>query len=98
MNESKTAQIKQAVAKIDLDKIANYPEHPQSQTLRRIISYSKRIIDSNNEEEIFRLAVRIAYGLEMIVNKVSYVKDEQEKKYWLAISDELFKNTIGKKE
>ena len=81
MNESKTAQIKQAVAKIDLDKIANYPEHPQSQTLRRIISYSKRIIDSNNEEEIFRLAVRIAYGLEMIVNKVSYVKNEEEKKY-----------------
>src|SRR5204863_9936173 len=95
---SKSQKTKQIISKIDLDKIANYPEHPQSKTLRQIIGYSKRILDSNKEEEIFRLAVHIAFSLEMIVNKVSYVKDEQEKKYWLAISDELFKNTIGKKE
>ena len=69
MNENKTEKIKSIVAKIDLNKIANYPEHPKSKTLRQIIRYSQRIIDSSNEQEIFRLTVRIAYGLEMIVNK-----------------------------
>jgi len=94
----KSTQIKQTVAKIDLEKITNYPEHPQSKTLRQIIRYSERILGSNKEEEIFRLAVHLAYGLEMIVNKVGYVKNEIEKKYWLEISDELFKNTVGKKK
>jgi len=78
---SKSTQIKQIISKIDLEKIASYPQHPESQTLRRIIGYSKRTLNSNDEEEIFRLTVRIAYGLEMIVNKVGYVKDEEEKKY-----------------
>jgi hypothetical protein len=81
MNESKTAQIKQIISKIDLNKISNYPQHPESKTLRQIIRYSKRILDSNNEEEIFRLTVRTAYNLDTIVNKTNYVKDEAEKKH-----------------
>jgi len=95
---NKTQQIKNIVAKIDLDKIVNYPEHPKSKTLRQIIRYSQRILESSNDQEIFRLTVRIAYGLEMIVNKTVYVKDEKEKKYWLEISKELFENTIGLKD
>lgn len=95
---NKSTQIKQIISKIDLDKIANYPEHPQSKTLRQIIGYSKRILNSNKEEETFRLAVHIAYSLEMIVNRVGYVKKEEEEKHWLEISDELFKNTVGKKK
>ena len=98
MNENKTAQIKSIVSKIDLDKIASYPQHSESQTLRRIIGYSKRISESSDEQEIFRLTVRIAYGLEMIVNKVGYVKDEAEKKHWLEISEKLFENTVGLKD
>jgi len=98
MNESKTAQIKQIVAKIDLDKIANYSEHPKSKTLRQIIRYSKRIIDSSDEQEIFRLAVRTAYNLDTIVNKTNYVKSEAEKQYWLKISEELFIDTLGEKK
>jgi len=98
MNENKTTQIKQIISKIDLEKIASYPQHPKSKTLRQIIRYSKRILNSNNEEEIFKLTVRIAYGLEMIVNKTGYVKDEAEKKCWLEISKKLFENTIGVKE
>ena len=70
------------MAKIDLDKVASYQkEYPNSKTLRQIIRYSQRILDSNNDQEIFRLTVRIAYGLEMIVNRVVYVKNEEEKKY-----------------
>ena len=98
MNENKTAQIKSIISKIDLDKIASYPEHPESKTLRQIIRYSKRIIDSSDEREIFRLAVRIAYGLEMIVNKINYVKKEEEKKHYLEISEKLFENTVGLKD
>jgi serine protease inhibitor ecotin len=79
MND-KSTKIKQIISKIDLEKIASYPQHPESKTLRQIIRYSKRILNSNNEEEIFKLTVRIAYGLEMIVNKTGYVKDEAEKK------------------
>jgi len=75
----KMTEIKQAVAKIDIGKIANYPEHPQSKTLRQIIRFSKRIIDSSNDQEIFKLAVRLAYSLDMIVSK--YVKKEEEKKF-----------------
>jgi hypothetical protein len=34
----------------------------------------------------------------MIVNKTKYVNDEEEKKYWLKISEELFENTVGLKD
>ena len=94
----KQIKIKIIVSKIDTDKIVSYPQHPKSKTLRQIIRYRKRILDSSKEEEIFRLTVRIAYGLEMIVNKVGYVKNEEEKKYWLELSEELFKHTIGVKK
>jgi hypothetical protein len=82
MND-KTQLIKQIVSKIDLDKIASYPQHPESKTLRQIIRYSERIQSSNNEEEIFKLAVRTAYNLDTICDpdKAGYVKDETEKKY-----------------
>ena len=98
MNENKTEKIKSIITKIDTEKVASYPQHPESKTLRQIIRYSQRIQDSNDEKEIFRLTVRIAYGLEMIVNKTKYVKDEEEKKYWLEISEKLFENTIGLKD
>jgi len=80
---SKSELIKQAVAKIDTDKIASYLQHPQSKTLRRIIGYSKRVQDSDNEQEIFKLAVDLAYCLDTICdpNKAGYVKDENEKKH-----------------
>jgi hypothetical protein len=81
MNENKTEKIKSIIAKIDTNKIASYPQHPESKTLRQIIRFSKRISESSDEQEIFRLTVRIAYGLEMIVNKTKYVNDEEEKKY-----------------
>lgn len=98
MNEIKVAEIKQIVTKIDLDKVASYPQHPESKTLRQIIRFSKRILESSDEKEIFRLTVRIAYGLEMIVDKTSYVKNEEEKKNWLEISEKLFENTVGLKD
>jgi hypothetical protein len=80
MNE-KSQLIKQVIAKVDTDKIASYPQHPKSKTLRQIIRFSKRISESSDEHEIFRLAVRTAYNLDMIVNKTNYVKDEIEKKH-----------------
>ena len=98
MNENKTEKIKSIIAKIDTNKIASYPQHPESKTLRQIIRFSKRISESSDEQEIFRLTVRIAYGLEMIVNKTKYVNDEEEKKYWLKLSEELFENTVGLKD
>ena len=102
-NESKLSQINQIkniVTKTDLNKIANYPEHPQSKTLRRIIRYAQRIINSNNDQEIFRLGTDLAYYLNAICdpNKAGYVKSEAEKKVLLAVSKELFKNTIGVKD
>jgi len=95
---NKNQQIKSIVAKIDTNKIASYPQHPESKTLRQIIRFSKRISESSDEQEIFRLTVRIAYGLEMIVNKTKYIKNEEEKKYWSEISEELFENTVGLKD
>jgi len=98
MNESKTAQIKSIVAKIDIEKINGYlQEHPKSETLRQIFGYRKRISDSSNDQEIFKLAVRLAYNLDTIVNVSKYVKKEEEKKHWLEISKELFENTVGVK-
>ena|SRR6266576_844390 len=94
---SKSELIKQAVSKIDIEKIASYPQHPKSQTLRRIIRYSQRIRDSENKEEIFRLAVDIAYALDMIVNITKYVDDEEEKKHWLKVAEEIFEKTVGAK-
>ena len=101
MNNNKSQLIKKSIAKIDISKIANYQqEYPQSKTLRQIIRYSKRIWDSNNEEEIFKLSVELAYLLDVICDpdKGGYVKEEKEKKYLLKISNELFRNTIGAKE
>ena len=95
----KSQQIKETVAKIDIGKIVDYStEYFKSKTLRQIIRYKKRVQDSNNEQEIFKLATRLAYSFDMIVNKTSYVKDKEEKKFWLEISEELFKHTIGVKK
>ncbi|SRR2546421_10789164 len=95
---NKSTQIKNIVAKIDTDKVASYLKEPRSKTLKQIINYSRRVQENNEEKEIFRLAARIAYNLDTIVNKTDYVKNENEKKHWLEISRELFENTIGVKE
>jgi len=101
MNENKTEKIKNTVIKIDIGKIAVYlQEYSSSKTLRRIISYSRRVLGSNNDKEIFRLSTDLAYYLDTIcdANKSGYVKDETEKKNLLEISKELFENTIGVKD
>jgi len=96
MNESKTAQIKQAVAKIDIGKISLLlQEHSTSKTLKEIIKYSKRTLDSEEEAKVFKLGTDLAYELDILVNKTGYVKKEEEKKFWLEISKELFEKTIG---
>ena len=101
MNNTKTQLIKNSVAKIDIDEI-NFclKQNPNSKTLKQIISYQKRVQESNNDQEIFKLAVSLAYYLDTIcdLNKAGYVKSEEEKKHLLEISKELFKNTIGVKE
>ena len=82
MNESKTAQIKQIISKIDLDKITSYlKEYPSSKTLKQITSHNKKALNSNNDQETFKLAVRLAYHLDTIVNVSKYVKNEEEKKH-----------------
>jgi hypothetical protein len=96
---NKNQQIKNIVAKIDIEKITSYlQEHSSSKTLKQIVRFSKRVLDSSNDQEISRLAVRLAYNLEKIVNVSKYVKDEEEKKFLLELSEELFINTKGKKE
>src|SRR5436305_3360190 len=97
----KSTQIKKIIFKIDLKKIAKYlKKYSASKTLKQIISHNKKAIKSNNDQEIFKMGVRTAYNLDTICdpNKANYVKNEQEKKYWLEISKELFENTIGVKE
>jgi GTP-binding protein EngB required for normal cell division len=97
--DNKSQQIKKTVVKIDINKIFNYStEYFKSKTLRQIIRYNKRIQDSNNEQEIIKLATRLAYSFDMIVNKTGYVKDKEKKKFWLEISEELFKHTTGVKK
>lgn len=99
MNENKTEQIKQIISKIDLDKIASYlQEHSSSKTLKQIVSHKKKALNSSNDQETFKLAVRLAYHLDTIVNVSKYVKDKEEKKHWLEISEQLFENTIGVKD
>jgi len=98
MND-KFQTIKQIVAKIDLDKIASYlQEYSSSKTLKQIVSWKKKLLNSSNEQEIHKLAVRLAYSLDTIVNVSKYVKNEEERKHWLEISEELFKHTIGIKK
>ena len=97
---NKSAQIKPILAKINIPKLIPYLQaHPQSKTLKRIIRYSQRAWDSEDQEEVFKLAVNVAYCLDTICdpNKANYVKNDKEKKYWLAISGELFEATVGKK-
>jgi hypothetical protein len=81
---NKTEKIKQAVAKIDLTKINAYlEEHPKSHTLKRIIRYKERVLNSKNDEEVFKLTTDLAYNLDTICDgkKTGYVKDEAEKKH-----------------
>ena len=101
MNENKTAQIKKVVAKIDIGKITiHLQEYPKSKTLKEIIKYSKRALESNDDKKVFKLGVKLAYNLDTICDpdKADYVKNEEEKKYWSEISKELFENTIGVKK
>lgn len=98
---NKTAKIKEVVAKIDTDKLAKYSEeYPKSKTLRQIIRYKERVLDSKNDEEILKLGISLAHNLDIICDakKTGYVKDEKEKKHWLEISRELFESTVGIKE
>ena len=91
-----TQKIKEIVAKIDIEKINSYlQEYPKSKTLKEIIKYSKRALDSNDDKKAFKLGTDLAYELDILVNKTSYVKKEEEKKFWLEISRELFENTVG---
>jgi hypothetical protein len=79
---NKIQKLKETVSKIDIGKITNYSENnPNSKTLRQVIRYSKRIIDSENEEEILKLSERLAYNFDTIVNISKYIKNEKEKKY-----------------
>lgn len=97
----KISEIKQAVAKIDLDKINGYlQEYPKSHTLKEIIKFSRKLLASEEEKWVFRWGVKLAYNLDTICDpdKAGYVKDEKEKKSWLEISEELFKHTIGVKK
>jgi len=101
MNESKTQQIKQTVAKIDIEKINGYlQEYPKSHTLKEIIKFSRKLLASEEEKWVFRWGVKLAYNLDTIcdLDKAGYVKDEKEKKSWLEISKELFEYTIGVKK
>ena len=98
MND-KSARIKNIVTKIDIEKINSYlQEHSSSKTLKEIVKYSKRILDSNDDKKVFKLAVDTAYNLDTLINKTSYVKNKEEKKLLLEIAKELFENTIGYKE
>jgi hypothetical protein len=82
MNENKTTQIKNIVAKIDIEKINIYlQEYSTSTSLKEIIKYSKRALENNEEEKVFKLAVHLAYDLDTLVNKTDYVKNEKEKKH-----------------
>lgn len=84
MNENKTQQIRNAVVKIDISKIANYQqEYPNSKTLKEIIRYSRITQEASDEKVVFRMGVKLAYNLDTICdpNKASYVKNEEEKKH-----------------
>jgi hypothetical protein len=97
---TKSSQIKPILAKIKLEKIIKYlTANPHSKTLKRIIRYSQRAWESEDPQETFKLAVNVAYCLDTICDptKATYVKNDKEKKYWLAISGELFEATVGKK-
>ncbi len=96
---SKSQQIKETVAKIDIEKITSYlQEHSTSRNLKEIVKYSKRALDSNDEKVVFKLGADLAYELDTLVYKTGYVKNEEEKKFWLEIAKELFENTIGWKD
>lgn len=101
-NESKIPQIRNAVIKIDTRKIIDYQkEYPKSNTLKEVIRYSRIALNVDDEKVVFKMGVKLAYNLDRICDAngtANYVKDEQEKKYWLEISEELFKHTIGKKK
>lgn len=101
MNENKITKIKNIVAKIDIEKINDYlQEYPKSHTLKEIVKFGRKLLDNNEEKWVFRWSVKLAYNLDTICdpNKAGYVKDEEEKKFWLELSEELFKHTIGVKK
>ena len=97
---TKSSQIKPILAKIKLEKIIKYlTANPQSKTLKRIIRYSQRAWTSEDQAEVFKLAVNVAYCLDTICDptKANYVKNEKQKQHLLNISGELFEATVGKK-
>ncbi|CAI2197898.1 5920_t:CDS:2, partial [Funneliformis geosporum] len=91
-------KLEKAINELFKGKIDTYlQEYPKSKTLKRIKSHNKKALNSSNDQEVFKLVVRLAYHLDTIVNISKYVKNEEEKKYWLEIPKELFENTIGAK-
>lgn len=96
---NKSQQIKNIVAKIDIKKINGYlQKYPKSKTIKEIAKYSKRALENNDDKKVFKLGTDLAYELDILVNKTGYVEKEEEKKFWLEISRELFENTIGVKD
>ena|SRR5947208_5461372 len=95
MNLTKAEQLKNIIKKIDLEEIKNFPEFAKSQTLKKIFYQSKRAINSDDEKEVENLATKIAYSLYNLANKTGYIKDDEKKQNYLAISKELFENTVG---
>lgn len=101
MKKTPSQLIKKALAKLNSAKIDSYlQEYPKSKTLRLIARFIKEIQATNDEQLISKLGTRIAYHLDSICDpkKAGYVKNEEEKKHFLEISEELFKNTVGVRE
>ena len=70
-------------------------ENPKSGTLGRIINYSTRILESNNKGEVEKLSISVAHALRHLVKDTGYLKEENKKTSYFAISKELFENTVG---
>ena len=91
---NKVQKIKEMVQKIDV--IPYWNENPNSSTIRKIINKQREILENNNLEEakILKLAEKIKYRIQVLIDKTPYITNEKEKIKYKEIIESLEKLII----
>lgn len=90
---NKIQKLKEIAQKIDV--IPYWNKNPTSKTLKRVIKKQREVLENNDEEEILKSAYKLKHRIWVVINKTSYLIDEQEKVKLINIFDELEK-LVGK--
>ena len=89
------AQKLKEIAK-EINVIPYWNKNPTSRTIRKIINKQREILENNNLEEakILKLAEKIKYRIQVLIDKTPYITNEKEKIKYKEIIESLEKLII----